>query len=466
MAGGKVKPSPKPKAVAVRTPRPSGGSFVGLDIGSQTIKVVEVTGAGNGLRVTAFGMDKTPLGTISQGVVSDPKTLGVAIKALLNKSGVRARGKCVSAAAGAAAVVVRVIEVPKMSAGELAETMKWEVERHIPFSATDVEMSYQKIDDPAVDDDEANPNMEVLLACAQRDMVFQHLETLKAAGLNPVAIDVEPLAVGRALINLSGQGLKDKNVVVVNLGATMTDVGIYKKAILRFPRTIPLGGDNITQAIADRMGLPMDAAEDEKKNNAVIFMDLVQQPPDDGVFGTAAVDEGISSPFDVDLAAPLPPSLYNEPAPEEVASGGDNPFDISYDNPFDAPAAPVPVVAADVTPVPEDPRTTRQKELFWAINPVLGELVMELQRSIDYFRSRYPTEGIDQILLCGGSASLKNLADYVQYQTGLPAAVADPFAGVNVTARQVSLDTRAQMAPALAVAMGLAVRDAVLGAGR
>jgi type IV pilus assembly protein PilM len=469
MPGGKTKPSPQPKAVAVRTPRPSGGSFVGLDIGSQTIKVVEVTGAGSGLRVTAFGIDKTPLGTISQGVVSDPKTLGAAIKALLNKAGVKARGKCVSAASGAAAVVVRVIEVPKMSMAELAETMKWEVERHIPFSATDVEMSYQKIDDPAVDGDANNPNMEVLLACAQRDMVFQHLETLKAAGLTAVAIDVEPLAVGRALINLSSQGLKEKNVVVVNLGASMTDVGIFKQAVLRFPRTIPLGGDNFTQAIADRLGLPMDAAEDEKKQNGKIFMDLVNQPADD-IFNTGqAVDAGIASPFDVDMAAPLPPSLYSEPAAGGDAPAGENPFDISYDNPFDAPAAPVEPVAAPVAetaPVPEDPKTTRQKEVFYAINPVLGEFVMELQRSIDYFRSRYPTENIDQIILCGGSALIGGLADYVQYQTGLPSVVADPFAGVNVTARQVSLDARAQMAPALAVAMGLATRDAVLGAGR
>lgn len=476
MPGGKTKPSPQPKAVAVRTPRPSGGSFVGLDIGSQTIKVVEVTGSGSGLRVTAFGVDKTPLGTISQGVVSDPKTLGAAVKALLNKAGVKARNKCVSAASGAAAVVVRVIEVPKMSAAELAETMKWEVERHIPFSVTDVELSYQKIDDPLVDNDANNPNMEVLLACAQRDMVFMHLETLKAAGLNPVAIDVEPLAVGRSLINMSNQGLKDKNVVVVNIGASMTDVGIFKQSVLRFPRTIPLGGDNFTQAIADRLGLPMDAAEDEKKQNARIFMDLVNQPADDtfGMFGDNAqpADAGISSVFDVDLAAPLPPSLYSDNSAsaeggEEAA--GDNPFDISYDNPFDTPAetpaAPAPA-AVDNTPVPEDPKTTRQKEVFYAINPVLGEFVMELQRSIDYFRSRYPTENIDQIILCGGSALIGNLSEYVQYQTGLTAVVADPFAGVNVTARQVSLDARAQMAPALAVAMGLAVRDAVLGAGR
>ena len=468
MPGAKTKPSPTPKAVT-RAPRPSGGSFVGLDIGSQTIKVVEVTGHGNGLRVTAFGVAPTPFGAISQGIISDPKTLGAAVKALLSKSGVKSR-KSVSAASGAAAVVVRVIEVPKMSPSELAETMKWEVERHIPFSPSEVEISYQKIDDPAVDNDDANPNMEVLLACAQRDMVSYHLDTLKAAGLSPIAIDVEPLAAGRALLNLSKQGLADKNAVVVNIGASMTDVGIFKKAALRFPRTIPLGGDNFTQAIADRLGIPMDAAEDEKKTNGKIFMDLVNQPMDDFPGSSAAQDAGITSIFDVspELSAPLPPALYDTPSPETPA-GGENPFDVTFDNPFDAPAeetvvAPEPVV--ETAPVPEDPRVTRQKEVFYALNPVLGEFVMELQRSIDYFRSKYPTETIDQVLLCGGSASIAGLAEYVQYQTGIPSAVADPFAGVNVTARQVSLDQRAQIAPALAVALGLAVRDAVLGSGR
>lgn len=466
MAGAKTKPGPTPKAVT-RAPKPSGGSFVGLDIGSQMIKVVEVTGSGNGLRVTAFGQAPTPFGTISQGIVSDSKTLGAAVKALLSKSGVKSR-KSVSAASGAAAVVVRVIEVPKMSPSELAETMKWEVERHIPFSPSEVELSYQKIDDPAVDNDAANPNMEVLLACAQRDMVSGHLDTLKAAGLTPAAIDVEPLAAGRALLSLSKQGLADKNAVVVNIGSSMTDVGIFKKAALRFPRTIPIGGDNFTQAIADRLGIPMDAAEDEKKTNGKIFMDLVNQPMDDFPGSSAAQDVGITSIFDVspELSAPLPPALYDAPAPETAAT--DNPFDVTFDNPFDAPE-PEPVASAPVVetaPVPEDPRVTRQKEVFYALNPVLGEFAMELQRSIDYFRSKYPSETIDQVLLCGGSASLAGIAEYVQYQTGIPAAVADPFAGINVTARQLSLDQRAQMAPALAVAMGLAVRDAVLGAGR
>ena len=88
---------------------------------------------------------------------------------------------------------------------------------------------------------------------------------------------------------------------------------------------------------------------------------------------------------------------------------------------------------------------------------------MELRRSVDYFRSRYPAETIDQIMLCGGSARIANLDQFLQSDLGIPTVVADPFAGLNVSARQVSAEYRQQTAPAFAVALGLAARDAVLG---
>jgi type IV pilus assembly protein PilM len=459
-SGGATKAAPKPKAVT--RSRPSGGSFVGLDIGTQTIKVVEVSGSGSGLKVTALGIANTPPGSVQQGVIVDPKALGAAIKTLLSKSGVRTR-KSISAASGAAAVVVRVIDVPKMTTAELAETMKWEVERHIPFAVNDVEMSFTKIEDPVVDSDPNNPNMEVLLAVAQRDMVAAHLETLKQAGLTAVAIDVEPLAVGRALLDLSRDGKSQRNVVLVNIGASMTDVGIFKQGVLRFPRTIPLGGDNLTQAIADRLGLSMDAAEDEKRESASIIMDLIGQAVDDSdIFGDTNADTGVGrSPFDVDLAAPLPPPMPG------IGDTVANPFaePIEPTTSFDTEETPVPQVVAAPAPVePDDPRLVRRKDVFNAIFPVLSEFAMELQNSINYFRSKYPSDTVDQIVLCGGSARIENLDQYLQSQLGIATEVADPFAGVNVVARQLSVEHRNQVAPALAVAMGLAVRDAVLGA--
>lgn len=494
--------------------KPSGGSFVGLDIGTQTIKVVEVRGAGNGLQISALGVENTPPGAVQGGLVADPKALGTAIKSLLGKSGIGAK-KTVSAAAGAASVVVRVIEVPRMSPAELAETMKWEVERHIPFAANDVEISYQAIDSPAGGaPDPNNPNMEVLLAVAQRDMVAQHIETLQAAGLNPVAIDVEPLAAGRALINLSKTGLASKNVVVVNIGASNTDVGIFKDGILRFPRTIPLAGDNLTRAIADHLGLSMDAAEDEKRENAAVLIELIgstapSNPFDEGSSPDASGGGAMQTPFDIPINTPFaerpaqatvpPPSSFDVSdtnAGSATSAGGMPTFDISDapsppvgggasvypspdENPFatpfpsDAPpaAADSPFVDASPAapppaPIADDPRSLRRREVFDAILPVLGEFVMELRRSIDYFRSRYPNDVVDQIILCGGSAHIANLDQFVQNDLNIPTIVADPFAGVTVSSKQMSRERLQQLAPDFAVAVGLAARDALLGSGK
>lgn len=504
--------------------KPSGGSFIGLDIGSQTIKAVEARGAGGNLQISALGVENTPPGAVQGGVVTDPKALGAAIKALLSKNGIRAN-RCISAAAGAASVVVRVIEVPRMTPAELAETMKWEVERHIPFAANDVEMAYQAIDDPASADPN-NPNMEVLLAVAQRDMVAAHIETLQAAGLNPVAVDVESLAVGRALLNLPRSGLDQKNVVVVNIGAANTEVGIFKGGTLRFPRTVPIAGDNFTRAIADHLGLGMDAAEDEKRENASIFMDLIgggaslgaddfgaPAPAAGGDIGrtpfdfaadisipmntpfaatpeetVAPVGGAAASPFDLtdepiggaaaspnvggggaaaydpfDLAAANPPAGTPAPPPAGASVGGATAFDTS--DPFAAAvgassAGPPANVAAD------DPRTRRRREIFDAILPMLGELAAEVRRSIDYFRSRYPNDTLDQIILCGGSARIPNLDQFLQSDLGVPAVVADPFAGVNVASRQLSSERLHEMAPVFAVAVGLATRDALLGSDK
>ncbi len=454
--------------------RPSGGTFIGLDIGTQTIKVVEVRGAGNSLTVTAVGIDNTPPGLVQGGHIADPKELGAAVKAVLAKAGIRG-GRVVSSAAGANTVVVRVIEVPKMTPKELAETMKWEVERHIPFAANDVEMSFQAIDDPQqVTADPNNPNMEVLLAVAQRDMVANHLQVIQATGLKPVAIDVEPLAVGRALIDLDRTGSQMKNVVVVNIGAANTDVSVFKQGTLRFPRTIPIAGDNFTRAISDHLGLTMDQAEEEKRANAAVLMEYVGAPGGD--FATDAgfgIDTnpfgggGIPSPF----GEPQPSSPFDQP----VQPAPDNPFATPppVDNPFatppeDNPFGPIPsgdapLAATPAPAVPDDPRAVRRKEIFDALLPVLSEFTMELRRSVDYFRSRYPAENLDKIILCGGSARLPGLDQFVSNDLGIPTEVANPFANVNMQAKQVGPDVLQQSAPAFAVALGLAARDAVLG---
>ncbi len=259
----------------------AGGTIVGLDIGASQIKVVEMKRGGSGIEVTALGVAPTPVEAFDNNIIIDPKRLGQAVKELMKSSGVTA-GHSMSSVSGQSAVVVRVIEVPQMKPNELAETMKWEVERHVPFSASEVIMDYQPIDRP--EGLAEGQNMEVLLAVAQQDMVDRHVEMLFAAGLKPDAIDVEPLAAGRALLENDleprGQG---HTVVLCNIGASNTDIGIFRDKLLAFPRNMTPAGDHLTNAIAAGMGVDTGTAENYKREyGEVMFGQQPQVTPDFG----------------------------------------------------------------------------------------------------------------------------------------------------------------------------------------
>jgi type IV pilus assembly protein PilM len=262
------------------------GPVVGLDIGTQQIKVVEVRPSKRGLTVSALGIAPTPVGIMQNNIITDPRLMGQTVKQLLRESGVTAR-RVIGSVAGQSAVVVRIIEVPKMTDAELKETMKWEVERHVPFAPSETMIDYQPLEQGIPDD--TNPNMEVLLAVAQQDIINNFVDTVFAAGLDPVAIDIEPLATGRGLLDVvNGQPIKrsmflasmeapyeggHETVAVVNIGASNTDISIFSDGQLAFPRPLPLAGDSLTRAIAEMMGYTLDQAERIKRDYAEVQLE-------------------------------------------------------------------------------------------------------------------------------------------------------------------------------------------------
>src|SRR5207244_1985377 len=118
----------------------------------------------------------------------------------------------------------------------------------------------------------------VLLAVAQQDMVDRHVEMLFAAGLSPAAIDVEPLAVSRALIELGDDPYGKKTIALINIGASNTDIGIFRDGILAFPRTLPLAGDTITRSIATQLGVTQEQSEELKQKYGEVILDQAAQP--------------------------------------------------------------------------------------------------------------------------------------------------------------------------------------------
>jgi type IV pilus assembly protein PilM len=117
----------------------SGKPMVGLDIGSSLIKAVELRPGKDAFRLTALAVMPTPEGMVDGGNILAPADLGQAIKGLLASNGFSTKN-VVSSVSGQQSLVVRIIEVPLMTETELKETMRWEIERHVPFSSSEIVM--------------------------------------------------------------------------------------------------------------------------------------------------------------------------------------------------------------------------------------------------------------------------------------------------------------------------------------
>jgi type IV pilus assembly protein PilM len=451
----------------------STGPTVGLDIGSNSIKVAEVAPARGGIVVRALGMAPTPPGAMENNIVVDAQLLGQAVKKLMKESGIGAK-MSVSSVSGQSALVVRVIEVPKMSDAELAETMRWEVERHVPFAANEVIMDFQPID--RADTPPDAQNMEVLLAVAQQDMIDRHVAMLFSAGLTPAAVDVEPLAAARPFIELSPDPLAQKTVAIINIGASNTDIGIFRDGILAFPRTLPLAGDQITRALMAQMGISDEQAEDLKRTHGEVILDQFAQPQTAPAVADAGfMDFSVPPPIEVhDEDTPArTPFDFSEPEAEAPPPAADAGFvDFSDRAPdtdktqFDfqaPPAATTDPVAASAASVPATltPTDPAKLQVFAAIAPVISELLTELRRSMEYYRGRSADGRIDEIILCGGTAGLKNLDRFLEAELGIPTRVGNPLQYATVATKNYSQEYLETVAPAFVVAIGLASRDLV-----
>ncbi len=483
----------------------TGGSTVGIDIGSSLIKVVEAKSDKDGIQITALGVAPTPFGTIDNEIVVDSKTLGKALRQLLSDSGISCK-KSVSSVSGQSTVVVRIIDVPKMTEDELAESMKWEIERHVPFATDEVVMDYKIIERPGVEQADEQ-NMEVLLAVAQQEVINGHLEVLLEAGLEPCAIDIEPLASCRSLIDVCDGDSADETVAIVSIGASVTEMGIYRKSLLVFPRTLPIAGDAITRALSQNLGISMEDAETVKRERAVVIVNRVPNLPQQAEYSSPAPQETTVAPeaaqpqnnFDDNLGF-IPGLGYgysSEPATNPTANTGLPDFDIDMGGIDTSPAPSKPVIDFDLnddvvsaTPrshfdlsmpdeapsvnnaassasdaqfgqlAPTDLSTLTQERIFDTIEPVLVDLLTEIRRSLEYYTSRYQ-DMPQKVLLCGGTAKLKDLDKLVQAELGIPVVMANPLRDITVMSKSISQDYLEEVAAVFPVSIGLAIRDMI-----
>lgn len=441
---------------------------LGLDIGSQAIKAVELRLAGHEIRMVGRPVVvPTPEHSVSGGRIVDSAAVTEALAEVLSRSGSGTK-KVVASVGGDTDVVVRIIEVPKMTGKELEEAIQWELERQAPFPVDQAVYDYRAIER---DDTPADAqNMEVLLAVAQEEMVDAHVETMMAAKLTPVAIDVEPLALARAMVDAGGEALANQTIAVVHIGASNSAIIIVRKGLLAFVRTIPTAGAALTAAIRQNVAEDEASAERVKR----LFADLTgsyayeDAGPSDQAYGDetssfdaiGGVDEA-DSVFEVSDSSG--PDLGGGLGMDEQATQLEVDTDSgAYQLPPDQTVAALPVAGAPAVagkePLPAEVEAV-QAQVYEAIAQPLIDLATEVRRSLDFYRRNHRNEDIDRIHISGGTASIPGIADFIGGEIGLVAEVANPFQYVEVDEAEALADYLRDVAPMCSVAVGLAMRD-------
>lgn len=385
---------------------------LGVDIGTQMIKIAAVRQTKDGPAVVGLGMTATPEGTVDHTGIFDPQTLGTALKGLIAETGVGIKDVvfCIN---GQSAVVVRNLEVPRMGERELQEHMNWEIQRNVPFAESTLVSDFRTIDNPNLANSQ---NMEVVMAVSPQSAIDMILTLIKTAGCKAAAIDVEPLALARVINTCSPTDFGAKNICLVHFGHTCTAINMYRSSALAFPRTIPLGSSQLTKAIADGLAVSMEQAEQMKQSANI---------PEAG-------SSAYQAPQQTQSFTP-----YNPFAVESGEEGGDTGPEQT------PPAESQPTAAMEVS----------DNRAFQAMENQLMDLVAELRRSVDYYKSR--GGDVEQMVLSGGGAMLKGLDQYISRSMGMPVGMIKPLDRIAVQLDSQSETYAQERASQFSVAIGM-----------
>lgn len=227
--------------------------MIGIDIGSKSIKVVDVIKEGNTFKLKASGVvGYSGLTPDKMTEEKDFVALSEIIKKLVKQIGVSTRDANVAIAEDLA--FTRVIKFPNLSEEEINSAVKWEAEQYIPIPINEAIVQHS-----VLFKDETSSSVSVLLIAAPRAVVEKYVKLLRLANLNPIAAETELMALSRALSSEKGVNM------VIDLGAESTDIGIVRDGVLAFSRSIPVAGEALTRAVSQSLNIASSQAEEYKK---------------------------------------------------------------------------------------------------------------------------------------------------------------------------------------------------------
>ncbi len=349
---------------------------VGIDIGHGSIKLVQIIKNHERLELNSYSKVILPTGLIDDSCMNINQAI-VLDSLRLAQAKVHLKQKKVIIAAPSNAVTLKQLKLPMVLGPELNEILKLEVEKLLPYPLAEAVYDWDLIKQSR-----ETGEMEVMVVASHLQAVTGMVESLRGAGLQPVVVDIQPFANIRSLkVEIERAGADLGGVIILDIGANMTQMMMYYDSSLRATRIITTAGNIITSAIAEQLQISNEKAEAIKCNL------------------------------------------------------GD----------------------ADYSSSEED----FESECYQAnqiIRKSLDELVVEIKRSMEYFKLQFHGTAINEIILTGGSSKLKNLPRFLGRELGLAVGLGDPLINLQINMKQTERAVLLSNPNQFAVAIGLALR--------
>jgi type IV pilus assembly protein PilM len=228
-------------------------SIIGLDIGSSSVKAVELTAKAKGIELQHVGVAQLPPEAIVQGAFLNSSAIVEAIREAVDGAGTRTKN--VATAVSGHSLIVKKISLPSMTRDELEESIRWEAEQYIPFDINEVNLDFQ-----ILNSGETEGQMDVLLVAAKKDLIDDYVNVVREAGLHPAVLDVEAFAVENAF-EANCESAPDEVVALADIGAQVVNINVIANGIPAFTRDISTGGSVYTEEIQKALSVSWEEAE-------------------------------------------------------------------------------------------------------------------------------------------------------------------------------------------------------------
>lgn len=336
---------------------------VGLDIGSSSVKAVELKKSRHGYELANVGLEPLSPETVADGAIIDAIAVSSAIDRIYTARNIKNRN--VATSVSGHSVIIKKINTPMLELDELHDEVQANAGQYIPFDLADVSLDYQVLGATPTGD-----ALEVLLVAVKRDKINDYLRALMGRTL--ALVDVDAFALQNAF-EVNYEPDSDATVALLNIGASVMNINIVRGGVPLFTRDVSVGGNQYTDALQKELDLTFEDAETVKRG-------------------------------------------------QDLAGVGD-------------------------------------EQKLAVLRSVSEILVLEIQKTFDFFRATAGAEAIGHIYAAGGAARTPGLLELLREEFQMPVDELDPFRRLSYNPSKFSDDYIREIAPRLAVCVGLGLRS-------